>query len=339
MSKESPIINIVPADNAGCGYYRLMQVGNQLQLHRHDVTISAAGKFRAFGQEIIYTQRMISGDLLQSLLEFKKQTGIKFVVDYDDLIWEWKGESLPEYNLCRERLDCKANTEAMKLYLNDLADIITVTTEPLKQSLIALGIPEEKIHIMPNCLSYKEWFYPRTPVPQENIFYYAGSYTHYDNKNRLTGDFDNGLIHYLSNKKVIVKSSVPFFIKPAANYPGSNLNQYAADFYKETRGVKFILAPLADNVFNTCKSDLKYLESAAVGRVCLVSDFPGSPFAGAHPFQKIPVGSTSTAIKFIVERATEHYDEILKHQYEYLNGRWLDNHLIEYKKLLGIPTE
>ena len=336
MSETSPIIDIVPADNAGCGYYRLMQVGNQLQLHRQDVTISAAGKFRAFGQNVIYTQRMISADLLEKLLEFKKQTGIKFIIDYDDLIWEYKGESLPDYNLCRERLDCKANTEAMKKYLNELADVITVTTEELKNSLIALGIPAEKIHIFPNCLSYKEWFYPRTPAPAENIFYYAGSFTHYDNEHKLPGDFEPGLIHYLSKQKVVVKSSVPFFLKPVKNYPGSNLNQYAAEFYKETRGVKFIIAPLANNVFNTCKSDLKYLESAAVGRVCLVSDFPGSPFAGAHPFQKIPEGSTSTAIKYIVERATEHYEEILKHQYQYLNNRWLDNKVPDYKKLLGL---
>ena len=333
--KKDPIINIIPADNSGCGYYRLMQVGNMLQLMRHDVTISAAGKYRACGQQVIYTQRILTADLMSKLIDFKKQTGIKFIIDYDDLIWEYKGASLPDYNLCRNKLDCKANTEAMKKYLNELADHITVTTEELKQSMLQF-VPEDKITVIPNCLSYKDWYFPYTPVPKEDIFMYAGSYTHFDNVNKKLGDFDKNLVQYLSNKKVICKSLCPYFIKPYKNTNGSLLTVYPQAFYQESREAKFIIAPLADNEFNKCKSDLKYLESAAIGRVCLVSDFPGSPFEGAHPYQKIPVGSTPTAIKFIVERATEHYNEILQHQYKYLNGRWLDNRIGEYKKVLGL---
>lgn len=330
------VINIVPMDNAGCGWYRLMQVGTMLQLYRHDVTVSAAAKFRNNGQNIIYTQRVLSEDLMTKLLDFKKQTGVKFIIDYDDLIWIHKGEGLPDYNLCRERLDCEANTEAMKKYLNELADHITVSTEELKQAMLQF-VPEEKVTVFPNCLSYKDWYFPLTPAPKEDIFYYAGSYTHYDNVNKKPGDFDKNLIQYLSNKKVIVKSTVPYFIKPYKNTNGSLLTTYPIDFFKETRECKYILAPLADNVFNKCKSDLKYIESCAVGRVCLVSDFPGSPFEHAHPYQKIPVGSTPTAIKYIVERAGDHYDEILKHQYQFLNSRWLDNRINNYKNLLGLP--
>lgn len=331
--QKEPVINIVPADNAGCGYYRLMQQGRILQLMRKDVTISAAGKFRACNQDIILTQRIISDDLSQKLLSFKEQTGIKFIIDYDDLIWEWKGESLPEYNLCREKLDCKANTVAMGKYLDKLADKVIASTDTLKEALKQF-VPEDKIVVIPNMLSYNDWYFAQTPAPKEDIFYYAGSYTHYDNVHKLPGDFDNNLIHYLGNKKVVVKSSVPYFLKPVHNYKGSLLTTYPNDFWRETRGIRFIIAPLADNVFNTCKSDLKYLESAAVGRVCLVSDFPGSPFEHAHPFQKIPVGSTATAIKYIVERANEHYDEILKHQFAYLNTRWLDNRIGEYIDIL-----
>lgn len=335
-TKKQPIINIVPADNGGCGYYRLMQIGYMLQQQRYDVTISGAGKYRAFAQDIVYTQRILTESLMTKLIEWKKQANIKkLIVDYDDLIWEYKGESLPDYNLCRQKLDCKANTEAMKKYLNQLADHITVTTEELKQSLLQF-VPAEKITVIPNCLTYKEWYFPRTPTPKEDIFYYAGSYTHYDNVNKKLGDFSKNLVQYLNNKKVIVKSTVPYFIKPYKNTPGNYLTTYAPSFYQETREAKFILAPLAENEFNRCKSDLKYLESAAVGKVCLVSDFPGSPFEHAHPFQKIPVGSTATAIKYIVERAGEHYDEILQHQYEYLNKRWLDNVIGEYKKILEI---
>jgi hypothetical protein len=96
---------------------------------------------------------------------------------------------------------------------------------------------------------------------------------------------------------------------------------------------------LADNFFNKCKSDLKYLEAAAVGRVCLVSDFNNSPYANAHPYQKIPVNATYKEIEFIVQRANEHYNEILRHQWQYLNDRWLDNHIDQYIKILGLEEK
>lgn len=333
-TENKPIINIVPGDFAGCGYYRLIQVGNMLQLYGHDVTISPAGKFRAAaGQTITFTQRMCAPSLLEKLIAYKKQTGHKFIVDFDDLLWVYEGESLPDYNLCKTKVDCAANTEAMKKWLNELADKVTVSTEFLKKTLLQF-VPEEKIILMPNMLSYKEWFFPLTKAPDENIFFYAGSYTHYDNIHKQPGDFDKNLIHYLNNQKIITKASTPYFMKPLKQCPASRLTTYAADFYRETRECKFVLAPLADNVFNKCKSDLKYLECAAVGRVCLVSDFEGSPYSGAHPYQKIPVGSTSQGIKYIVDRATEHYDEIVQYQLKYLNDRWLDNHINEYVNIL-----
>ena len=332
-SVQGPFINIVPADNGGCGYYRMIQQGNMLQLLNRDVVISPWGKWRAIGQEITYTQRITTQDMQEKLIKWKEQSRQKLIVDFDDLIWEYKGEGLPDYNLCRLKIDTKANTEGLKKNLDKLADKVTCSTDTLKDSLSEFVDPS-KITVIPNMLNYKEWYFPQTRRPDEDIFYYAGSWTHYDNINKKPGDFDKNLIHFLANKKVIVKSTVPYFLKPIKNYPATRLTTYATAFYQETRNVKFILAPLADNVFNTCKSDLKYLESAAVGRVCLCSDFPGSPYSGAHPYQKIPVGSTSKAIQFIVDRASEHYDEILKWQWDYLNKRWLDNSIQQYIDIL-----
>lgn len=330
---NQPLINVVPADAGGCGYYRLQQQAIMLQTLRHNVNLSPFARWRAMGENVLFTQRILTDNLFSQLEGYKAKVGCKVVIDYDDLIWEYKGESLPEYNICRTRLDCHANTEAMKKHLDNLADHVIVTTDALKDSLSQFTSPD-KITVIPNMLSYKEWYFPQTPAPKDNIFMYAGSYTHYDNIHKLPGDFDKNLIHYLNNQKVIIKASCPYFIKPYKQFNASTLNTYAADFWVQTRGCRFILAPLAPNVFNTCKSDLKYLESAAVGRVCLVSDFEGSPYSGAHPYQKIPVGSTSQGIKYIVDRANEHYDEILKHQWDYLQQRWLNNRICEYINIL-----
>jgi hypothetical protein len=134
---------------------------------------------------------------------------------------------------------------------------------------------------------------------------------------------------------VAVMGKAPYFVNnPVAEYPYCHLNSYAHNFYNYARRSKFIIAPLADNIFNKCKSNLKYLESCAVGRVCLVTDFEDSPYHDAHEYQKIPVNATAKTIEYIVERAKEHYGEILQYQYNYLKNYWLDNHINEYKEII-----
>lgn len=333
MEEKKTIINAVPAGIDGCGHYRIVQPALIMQQLGADLTLSPAAHFRTFGQNITWTQRMCNTNLLERMVKYKETTNQKFVVDFDDLLWLHEGESLPDYNLCRAKVNSVENTAGMEKYLDKLADKITVSTDELKKSLLQF-VDESKITIIPNMLAYKEWYHAQSPRPKKDIFYFAGSYTHYDNVNKKLGDFSQNLVHFLGSKKVIVKSLCPYFIKPEINYKASRLTTYANDFWKETRNVDFIIAPLANNVFNKCKSDLKYLESAAVGRVCLVSDFPGSPYSGAHPYQKIPEGTTTTGLKYIVERANEHYDEILKYQYEYLNKRWLDSNIGLYSEVL-----
>lgn len=102
-----------------------------------------------------------------------------------------------------------------------------------------------------------------------------------------------------------------------------DINSYPTVFAKYALKSKFIIAPLQDNIFNRCKSDLKYLESAAIGRVCLCSDV-GEYKKVAHPMQIIPNDADFNKIEYIVNRATKHYDEIIRHQYKVLNERWLD---------------
>ena len=222
-----------------------------------------------------------------------------------------------------------------KKYAAKVIDKATCSTEYLKNALSEF-IDPKKITVMPNRLSVKDWLFDTaTTIPEEDIFMYAGSATHYDNANKKPGDFNNGWIKYLSNKKVITMANTPYFIKPVATFPGYPMSTYPRSFCNIARKAKFVIAPLADNVFNKCKSPLKLLECCAVGRVCLVSDFPDCPYSQlAHEYQKIPVDATAQTIDFIVERAKKNYGEILQHQYNILKDYWLDNHIQEYVDFL-----
>lgn len=307
-------ICFTPMDFGGCGSYRIKYPGFACY-NKAKVNISTPMMYNNYGQEFIYTQRVCNKDVFNTLMPLKDK-GIKFVIDYDDCLWR----ELPNYNKCD--IHYKENYQGMKEYLDKFAYKVTCTNEFLKKDLTEF-VNEDKIIVMPNCLDYTRWRFNYIKPSDKISFFYAGSPTHYDGKNY--GDFSGGLVHYLQNKTVYGMGYLPEFIKGKVLTNWVDIDFYPSVFYQCAVNSKFIIAPLADNYFNKCKSDLKYIESCAVGRVCLVSDFPDCPYSAvAHEYQKIPLNSTATAINYIVERANEHYDEIIEHQYKVLNERWLD---------------
>lgn len=329
------MINFVPADRWACGYYRISQVFNALMLSGdYDISLSRPAHYTTQNQNLIYTQRIAKRDLLDALIGFKEQTGIEFIVDFDDMIFKSvNGEGMPEYNHHSEKIDWQSNSESMKNLVH-LSQKVTCSTEFLKKC-ISEYYPSEQVHVIKNMLTYREWNFPRTPAPSERVFMFAGSDSHFHNQKKLLGDFSLPMIKYLNSQKVLCKGTSPFFLKHWF-VPPSHLSSYSTDLFRQTRDVRFLVAPLAENDFNRCKSDLKYLEAAAVGRVCLCSSFDGGPYENVHPLQKIPADATEETIRYIVEKAEEHYDEILDYQYQYLQSRWLEINLNQYTDLLGL---
>lgn len=303
-------INFVPGDYFACGFYRIRNAFNKLY-SSCKATLSPAGRFHYYGQEWIYTQRICSPKTFESLLKLKEQTGVKFIIDYDDDVWH----ELPEYNRCQ--IHAQDNFEGMKKYLDKLADKVTCTNEFLKENLSQF-LPKEKIEVIPNCLDFNTWRFDRYKAPQEISFFYAGSPTHYDDKSY--GDFPKGAVQYLQNQKVHVMGPKPWFLNAVKESPWVAIEDYPIQFAKNALQTKFILTFIEDNYFGNCKSDLKYIEAAAVGRVCLCSDI--STYAIAHPYQKVPNNVTKQSFKYIVERANDNYEMLLNYQYQKLQERW-----------------
>lgn len=58
-----------------------------------------------------------------------------------------------------------------------------------------------------------------------------------------------------------------------------------------------VIAPLVDNVFNKCKSDLRAIESQICSSVLMGSVFPESPYSNVHELSRIPQGFTAAQLK------------------------------------------
>jgi len=332
MSDTKRQVNFIPADRGACGYYRMIKPAELLYDYPDvDVTISEPSVYRLPSRDVLFVQRLLKEDLMKDFIQYKGNT--KVIVDFDDAIFG-KNVKIPEYNYKSDQIDVNVISSNMRNYLDKLADHVIVSTEHLKE-VVSEYIPNERITVIPNCLKYSDWYFPYKDAPRDLSFFFAGSDTHYHDKKRMRGDFSDALVNYLEDKRVGVMGTKPqCLMKRYMAYPPVNMFKYAPYFYQYAGQYRFIIAPLEENEFNKSKSDLKYLESCAVGRVCLCTDFPGSPYENAHPLQKIPFGASEKEIKDIVRVADQNYNEILKYQYKYLQGRWLDNHLIDYLNVL-----
>lgn len=329
----------VPGDFGGCGYFRLTQWAQHFMLEPRlgiEPCYAGVNNLVYMDQDVTVVQRVCGENALKALIEFREKHPSKVVIDFDDLLWNEKG-TLNDYNIALKGENLQKNQAMLKKYLPDAADLITVSTEALAKEL-ELFVPPERIKVIPNYLSMREWLYDKTTmIPNDDIFLYAGSSSHYDNSEKKLGDFSIPLSKLLERKPTIFIGNNPpwFFGNCKLSVPWAGLSRYSKVLYDAARNAKFTIAPLSESRFNRCKSDLKYLESCAVGRVCLVGDFECSPYGGAHPMQKLPQNASIGEIEAIVENCKEHYGEILEYQYDYLNNRWLDLNVSNYVETMA----
>lgn len=329
-----------PGDIGGCGYYRLLQVFSKCLLDlrsKIDPVFLGCMTLHNVDQQVTYLQRVCGVKGFDEIRKFKESSKSKIIIDYDDLLWDKDNRILHKYNMFLNRIDLKTAYKDIKENLADVADAVTVSNDALKDSLKEF-YPEDRIFVLRNRLSMKEWSFDRTVmIPKDDSFFYSGSMSHYSNKDKFYGDFSIPLANFLKTQTTMFMGDEPpwFFEKCEMREDWADLSVYAQIYKQFTNYAKFTLAPLENNHFNKFKSDLKYLESCAVGRVCLVSDFDGSPYHLAHPLQKLPQNASINEIRDIVENCKSHYGEILNYQYDYLNLSWLDDHMNQYETLFS----
>lgn len=330
-------VQFVPINQGGCSHYRLMQ---QMSFFIQNPSLGVepiyCGKeIRKLNQDIIYAQSLYEEEVLKNLLKFKeKNPSVKIVIDYDDLCFSEKSDLNSSYNCFLRKTDPVQNRINLLRYLPEVADMITVTNDTLKEEFSYI-YPAERIRVIPNYLSIRDWSFDRAlAVPDTRIFFYSGSASHFDNEKKHYGDFTVPLANYLRDKPLIfIGDYAPWFCEKVAHVKWISLSTYARAVYENAYQSKFTLAPLINTRFNRGKSDLKYLESCAVGRVCLVGGFEGSPYSNAIDLQKIGDKMSIREIERTVDEADAHYSEILDYQYSYLNDRWLDGNIKKYTDL------
>jgi len=330
-------------DYGGCGHFRMVYPMNLINSR-----FSFDGKINC----TLFPRMLVQDDLIphvrafvfqrpmgeestyaiNAYKKFQPQYQYKLIAELDDYIFE-----VPNYHPMY-----KTNTvEKTRSLLVNLAnmDEIIVSTETLKNSLVELGLTN-RITVIENYLP-KHLYQTDTKRfrfldIQKPTIAYTGANYHYNNEQQMCGDFTDNVQKFIKknidNYNFIFYGSAPYFLKEEADagklviVPFTNPVEYTTNLKKYR--ADFVIAPLVENIFNACKSDLRYLESSAMGSV-----FIGSRFTGklSSPYQNLSLTFTEeTTVEELENIISKHcnkdeFNKILSEQYDFLDSRWLEN--------------
>ena len=354
------VVQCIYRDTSGCSHVRLRWNSQYLSgIESSGITPILLpnpiidGNWLA-GTRAIFWQRPISDqdlNLLTNLKAHQPKFNYKLVGEFDDLCWVSHGEFIPPYNMASLNMQ---NVEGMQKNVAralSLLDEVVVSTEWLKKS-IEDTFDYHAVTVVKNVVPRYLWSWDRKPDKTEDIkvptVLYSGAPQHYRNPVPKCPQFPNGvepmpgdwsqpwidfIIKNVMEHKInfVIMGALPYFFEPIKDMitfiPWVDCNSFPREVMKIK--ADFMIAPLAENEFNRCKSDLRFLEACATSAVFLGSYWPNSPYEGIHPDCRIPKDASITFIqeKFDALKKKEKWNEVKNWQSEYLNrtGRWLES--------------
>jgi hypothetical protein len=207
--------------------------------------------------------------------EVQKKYRVPLIYEIDDLLL-----GIPEYNYATNYY--KQNEDWIKKCMN-ISDGMTVSTEPLKKIYSEFN---PNITVVPNHLPKFIWgdIFPAHEYYEEGRkikILWSGSQNHFS-KRGLTkqagGDFGQDFLKFIKKTTGIYDwyfvGALPEELESIKNkicwIPWKNI----FDYPKAVKDIEpdLTVAPLIDNVFNSCKSNIKMLEFTALGAPGVYSD-------------------------------------------------------------------
>ena len=269
----------------GVGYYRIVKVAEQLQKAGHDVTVVGA-KLRHIGEtvsdrferiftdyDVLWTCYTSHGDDASAMYYWRDKLGKKVILDLDDNYLD-----VVESHRLYDKLKSGKKDRAFMGTILSFADVITVSTEPLKQRMTQhfkeVYNLDKTIVVIPNFNDKKDWNYKSIKKNKDKIVIgYAGSNSHDEDLKMIMpalGEVMN------KHKNVYFESTGAIDIKELKNlglYKHlSEDSLYRCDLLPSTSIFKdypkmlskrkwdIAIAPLQDNAFTRCKSHIKWME-------------------------------------------------------------------------------
>lgn len=254
------------SDEHGCGWYRTKLIADYLQVEhvwyfpavKDPLGNLHLGDKRVDEADVIVIQRHSNEFFLEAIPTLQAQ-GKKIVYDLDDNLW-----NIPASNPAHNLFPSKGLKTTKKII--QLCDYVTVSTQPLMDWMLREGF-NKNIIVIPNMI---EDVLPFRERANDKIrIGYAGSPTH-------VGDFNYKLCDALRKAKrefdceLVFMGYNPIKGGECEFHTGCKVEEYLVTL--NNLNLDIAIAPLANNLFNQCKSNLKFLEYSACGFATIASD-------------------------------------------------------------------
>lgn len=363
-SQESEIMKIQKnlvisyvSDSTGCGHIRNIfpmtylnsifgktgrfnTIISPVMIFQHDILVRTRS---------IFFQRTMAPGHIQAVKMYKdlqKKYGFKMSYDIDDFIWSGpeEGESIPDYNFGKEGITPDVQKSSLEI-MNEM-DTVCVSTDFLGQYIKEHGVTNPKIVTIYNAIPQYFWGPQRKKPIKEKLnkpkFLYSGSPTHYNNQKKLKGDLENiwcdWIIKNVMDNKIdfCCMGGLPFFFEGIKNKIKviDWVNSFQYHLPIKSYRPDFMIGPLVPNFFNYSKSDIKAIETYAIGAVFIGSTWKGTKFSKfPSPYDNctvnIPYNINYQDLDKIIWDLTipENYNRVIKEQYRILDeeGRWIES--------------
>lgn len=279
------------ADFSGCGFWRMIWPEHVMNAYQkacaHGSTVMVTDEKFYTNVKCVRVQRQATPSQLKFFKFLKKlgeKMGFSVVYEIDDVVFH---EDIPGYNKFRGAFD-DTDIKNATIEMMQLADEVTVTCDYMKQ-YYHTKTGQKNITKIPN-YPPRFWLdqYDESMIEQsynkrkrKPRILYAGSGAHFDVDN-IVGQQDD-FAHVIKTVRKTVNKYQWVFVGAFPNglrdlviskkieyYPWTSLYEYPRLIQKLRPNL--MVAPLIDNIFNRCKSDLKYIEGCAFGTPAICQD-------------------------------------------------------------------
>ena len=248
-------------DNSGCGWYRIRLPLGELARRDHDVTTVIGSEVKvatSMPYPLIVGQRMDKHDALPSWRRWR--AGSKLVYEIDDDVF-----NVDQVNWMAYGSYSRADTQDAVAHAAQVADLVTVTTEPLAE---VMRQHNPNVAVLPNCVPDELLTHER-PRRDRVVLGWAGGASHAWDMHMVAQPLRRFIDRNPAVELHLIGTDYGPTIERSRRYTA-----WDEDPWGYYRNIDFDIgiAPLADSPFNRSKSAVKALEYAALGIPVVASD-------------------------------------------------------------------
>jgi hypothetical protein len=265
------ILFISPEKTDSCSFYRAGGIAPDLERKYPDCRITVT----QWNQIVLHWQVLIGYDLVMlqrpyakehlSLCDYVKNLKIPLWVDYDDnlLVVPSENKNFELYN--------PGTREDIKKILQ-LADVVTVTTEALKQGFLPFN---KNIKVIPN--AFNDFVLKNPPIRKGRspLILWRGSDSHIKDILSMQGPIDQATLAF-PEWQFIFMGYFPWYLRDdkRANIFAMGANDVILYFKNTMLMFPAVLhTPLYESPFNRAKSNIAYIEASYFGAATICPDW------------------------------------------------------------------